>query len=156
MQLPLRRASAHLFDFNCSPLRRDNSLPDGTDSLSDKRKVQLFAVVYNDRSTTYIWHIKMSCGQTTTISTGDGRPDQPSTHRCPARGIRRDAIMVARGIPEVEDDSSGGENHSCGSRARRRASPHGPAQAREVVDTIRYRVRDGTSWREVTASFGSW
>ncbi|CEH00487.1 hypothetical protein [Propionibacterium freudenreichii] len=43
--------------------------------MSDKRKEQLFAVVYSgDRSTTYFWHIKMSCGHTTTTSTGDGRP----------------------------------------------------------------------------------
>lgn len=102
MQLPLPRASAHLFDFNCRLFRHEDSLPDGTDSLSDKRKEELFAIVYSgDKSTTYIWHIKMSCGHTTTISIGDGRPYQPSTHLCAERGIRRHLVMVARGIPEV-------------------------------------------------------
>jgi len=66
-------------------------------------------VYSGDRSTTYIWHIKMSCGHTTPTSTGDGRPYQPSTHRCPERRTRRAVVMVARGIPEVDDDSTGGE-----------------------------------------------
>ena len=78
--------------------------------MSDKRKEQLFAVVYSgDRSTTYFWHIKMSCGHTTTTSTGDGRPQQPSAHRYPERRIRRAVVMVARGIPVVDDDSTGRE-----------------------------------------------
>lgn len=110
MQLPLRRASAHLFDSNCRPLLHGDSLSYGTDSLTDKGKEQLLAVVYSgDRSTTYIWHIKMSCGHTTTTSTSDGRPYQPSTHRCPERRIRRAVVMVARDMPEVDDDSTGGE-----------------------------------------------
>lgn len=48
----------------------------------------------------------MSCGHTTTISTGDGHPYSPSSSRCPERGIRSDIVMVARDIPEVEDDST--------------------------------------------------
>lgn len=107
---PLRRASSHRFDSNGRPFLHGDSLPYATDGLSDKGKEQLFAVVYiGDRSTTYIWHIKMCCGHTTTASTVDGRAYQPSTHRRSERRIRRAVVMVARGITEVDDDSTGKE-----------------------------------------------
>lgn len=46
--------------------------------------------------------------------------------------MRRDVVMVAHGVPEVEDDSTGGENHSC-SRSRSpttRLAADGPARTR--------------------------
>lgn len=72
----------------------------------------------------------MACGHTTAISTSDERPYQPISHRCPECVIRHNVIMVARGMPDVEDGITGGEHHSCG-RSRRqttRLAAEGPAR----------------------------
>src|SRR5699024_8910560 len=91
-----------LFDFNCGPLRHDESPPDKTDSLNDKRKGQHLSILNSgDRSTTYIQYIWMACGQTTATSTGAGHPYQPSPNRSPESVIRLNFIMLARGISET-------------------------------------------------------